>query len=403
MSHSRKATPARLLFVYTFFCIASNFVHPVTPALIQSLNFPSYMFGAAFSAMSLANFVFSPYWGYLSDRKGRRFTKLLGMAIYTIGQFAFSRATTIPGVLLARALAGTGSASYMAVSLAYLVDITNEENRGRYLAYLMAFQSLSASVGYLIGGTLGDYNIMYSFVAQVVMLVLGTLLAYMMIGESRSPEAMAVSLSDTQAKKFYDFKAMGKIMTLPVAFFLISVCLATIGTQGYDNAFNYYIRDVFSFPPSYNGYIKAATGLVALVANFTLNLWIIRRFSPEKALLILLPICAATLLLIPTMKTTGSFLAVCMIFYVFNAIYLPVQQAMMAQVRTANTGLLAGMFNAAKSAGNFVGPLAVGFLYDVGNKLPFYLAAFAFLLSTGALLLRRPEHQTHAQKEEISC
>ena len=129
------------------------------------------------------------------------------------------------------------------------------------------------------------------------MLGVGTLLAWLLIGESRTPQDMALSRADTGAKKFYDFQAMGRIMTLPVALFLLSTCLATFGTQGYDNSFNYYIRDVFSFPPSYNGYIKASTGLVALAANFTLNLWILRRFSPRRALLFLLPLCGVTLLI----------------------------------------------------------------------------------------------------------
>lgn len=111
MHQLRKATPARLFFVYTVICTASNFVHPVTPTLFQMLDFPSYMFGAAFSAMSLANFLFSPYWGYLSDRHGRRLTMILGMAIYTAGQLAFAMATTVTGVLLARVLAGVGSAA----------------------------------------------------------------------------------------------------------------------------------------------------------------------------------------------------------------------------------------------------------------------------------------------------
>ena len=404
MHQLRKATPARLFFVYTVICTASNFVHPVTPTLFQMLDFPSYMFGAAFSAMSLANFLFSPYWGYLSDRHGRRLTMILGMAIYTAGQLAFAMATTVTGVLLARVLAGVGSAAYMAVSLAYLVDITTPEHTGKYLAYFMAFQSLSGSAGYLIGGVLGDRSILLSFGAQVVMLGVGTLLAWLLIGESRTPQDMALSRADTGAKKFYDFQAMGRIMTLPVALFLLSTCLATFGTQGYDNSFNYYIRDVFSFPPSYNGYIKASTGLVALAANFTLNLWILRRFSPRRALLFLLPLCGVTLLIVPAMKTTASFLAACMGFYVFNAIYLPVQQAMMAQIKTENTGLLSGMFTAAKSAGNFAGPLAVGFLYGLGSKLPFYLAAAAFLLSAATLSACRLSPKTPIQiKEESPC
>ena len=125
---------------------------------------------------------------------------------------------------------------------------------------------------------------------------------------------------------------------------------------GYDNAFNYYIKDVLAFPSSYNGFIKATTGTLGLIANFTLNLWLIRRFAPQNTLLVLFPCCAVSLLIAAQMKSVVPFLGACIVFYFFNSVYLPIQQTMMTQIKTENTGLLSGMFNAAKSLGNFVRP-----------------------------------------------
>ena len=42
------------------FNLAANFVHPVTPALIVERQLDSSMFGVAFAAMMVMNFLFAP-------------------------------------------------------------------------------------------------------------------------------------------------------------------------------------------------------------------------------------------------------------------------------------------------------------------------------------------------------
>ena len=193
---------------------------------------------------------------------------------------------------------------------------------------------------------------------------------------------------------------MGSIMSLPVLLFLVSVVLASFSTMGYDNAFNYYIKDVLAFPSSYNGFIKATTGTLGLVANFTLNLWLIRRFAPQNTLLVLFPCCAVSLLIAAQMKSVVPFLGACIVFYFFNSVYLPIQQTMMTQIQTENTGLLSGMFNAAKSLGNFVGPLFMSFVYARGTLLPFYFACGGFVLTTLVLLVHRKVSAREQQGKE---
>ena len=52
------------------YSLVANLVHPVTPTFIQMLGLHDYMFGLAFGMMSLANFLFSPFWGKMSERFG---------------------------------------------------------------------------------------------------------------------------------------------------------------------------------------------------------------------------------------------------------------------------------------------------------------------------------------------
>ena len=51
------------LWVIGFEYIACNLAHPMTPAIIKTLHLGDYMFGLAFAAMAITNFLFSPFWG----------------------------------------------------------------------------------------------------------------------------------------------------------------------------------------------------------------------------------------------------------------------------------------------------------------------------------------------------
>ena len=56
--------------IYICFCLASNFVHPVTPAFLQLINCSNSMFGFAYSAMALGQFLTSALWGKVGDKIG---------------------------------------------------------------------------------------------------------------------------------------------------------------------------------------------------------------------------------------------------------------------------------------------------------------------------------------------
>ncbi|MBQ2697878.1 MAG: MFS transporter, partial [Clostridia bacterium] len=302
---SRPATLQRLLLFYCCLGFCMNMVHPVTPTLVVELGFDSTLYSALSSTLALTNFLCAPLWGYLSDRHGRRPMLLIGTITYACSQLLFSQARTVPVLLVARLCGGISSAGYLTASLAYVVDVSPPERRGKNLAIYTALFSICSSFGYLGGGTIGTrFNVITVFYVQLTLLCLVTILGYFILGESRDPEQMALSLADKTAKKFYDFKAMGAIIKGSVAIFMVSVVLASFSSMGYDNAFNFYIKDVLNFPPSYNGYIKATTGTLGLIANLTLNLWLMKRFAPQNTLLVIFPCMAAALFVATRMETT---------------------------------------------------------------------------------------------------
>ncbi len=156
-----------------------------------------------------------------------------------------------------------------------------------------------------------------------------------------------------------------------MVFFSI-VCLSFFAATCFDNSFNYYIRDQFGFPSSYNGYIKAAIGLVGLTANFTVNVYLARRTQARKSIIPVMLACALALLAVPVMPGVGPFVAVSILYYACSTIYQPIQQTLISQEATQSGGALYGAFNTSRTIGMVGGSLFAGLIYVVGKKLPFY-------------------------------
>ena len=105
---SRKASPLRIYVFYSYLSLCMNMVHPVTPTLVHELGFSSLLYSSLSSTLALTNFLCAPVWGYYSDRHGRRPVLLVGTVMYACSQFLFSRATTVPVLLIARLCGGIG-------------------------------------------------------------------------------------------------------------------------------------------------------------------------------------------------------------------------------------------------------------------------------------------------------
>jgi len=187
-------------------------------------------------------------------------------------------------------------------------------------------------------------------------------------------------------KSLNPFKAysavMGK-MPLILITFLSAVFLTSFATTAYDNAFNYYLRDMLGLPSSYNGVIKAVIGVVTLTVNFTVNIYIEKYTDSRKSLIIVLLLCGISSLAVPFIPALYPFFIANIVFFMFNAIYLPIQQDIVTRGQDPSIGgIISGIFNSVRAAGMIFGSLFSGFIYELGSILPFFSAALVFFISS---------------------
>ncbi len=107
--------------------------------------------GVAFGIYALVQCVFQIPLGWASDRWGRKPVLLVGLVFFCLGSIACALAESITGLILARALQGTGAVG--AVAFAALADLTRPNVRAQ--AYTITGIAIGASfvIG-LLGGPL---------------------------------------------------------------------------------------------------------------------------------------------------------------------------------------------------------------------------------------------------------
>ena len=373
-----------LFFVaMVMFNLSANFAHPVTPTIIQQLQLHDYMFGVALAMMQLANFIMSPFWGKLNSYISSRVTLLICCVGYGVAQIWFAFATTEAMIICARLFAGAFVGGIQVSFLTYVVNVAKPDDQPRYLTWSATITSVGGAFGYLIGGVMGEFSIKGTFLFQAVTLIATGVMFYIIsLNDGKEKQELSLRQLAKDANPLKAFRDCGRFMTIAFATLFAVNALINFGNTGFDQAFNYYLKDQLSLTSSYNGVIKAAVGLVSFVANTTLCIWLIRKTDTRKSMVVLTLVCTASALGALLVPGIGLFIGFGILVYAAYSISLPVLQNMVAtRANPAEKNLVMGFYNATKSLGSIAGSLAAGFIYGVNVKLPFACTAVIYGLA----------------------
>ena len=111
--------------------------------------------GVLMTSYSAAQFLFSPFWGSLSDRIGRRPVLMVGLVGNTVFFTMFGLANTLLIALAARFLAGVFNGN-LAVARAYIGDVSTPQQLATRMGLIGAAFGLGFTFGPFIGGELSD-------------------------------------------------------------------------------------------------------------------------------------------------------------------------------------------------------------------------------------------------------
>ena len=309
--------PSLLVVFFTVFIdlIGFGIVVPLTPLYSRDFGAGAWMLGAILAAFSTMQFFFSPIWGKLSDRHGRRPILLISTAGSVVSYVIFALASGLTDhvaalwlMLGARAFGGACGGN-ITVAQAYIADITPPENRSKRMGLIgMAF-GLGFIFGPAISGImLKHFGITAPGWAAAGLCALNFLMAFALLPESRKPDSTPVANRPRLAQWKHTI-AQPKIGTLILVFFL-----ATFAFSCFEVTLAWMVNDNFHLNYSRDNADSATTIVSLFVFCGIIGAFIqggmigrfVKLFGEPKLIAISLVLTGTSLLILPFMKGDGE-------------------------------------------------------------------------------------------------
>lgn len=229
--------------------------------------------GLLYSSFSLMQFVFSPIWGRVSDRIGRRPILILGLVGSVVFYALFGYASTIPAeqptlaialLLASRVGAGIAGASVSTAS-AVIADSTTPEKRSKGMALIGAAFGIGFTFGPLIAyaglSLFADARWAPGAMASGLSLV-ATILAVVLLPETLKPENV------NREPRGFSFGRSIAVLRLPaVGPPILAYFLAIFAFANFEATLALFTTDVFGYDERQNFLVFAGVGLVLMVAQ----------------------------------------------------------------------------------------------------------------------------------------
>jgi MFS family permease len=147
-----------ILFVTVFIdLVGFGIIIPFLAYYVESFGARAATVGLLMSSYSLAQFVFAPVWGRVSDRVGRRPILLVGLLGSVAGYTLFGLAGTLGLLFVGRILMGIFGAT-IPTAQAAVADVTAPEDRARGMGLIGAAIGLGFILGPALGGVLSNLS-----------------------------------------------------------------------------------------------------------------------------------------------------------------------------------------------------------------------------------------------------
>ncbi len=126
-------------------------------------NYAPVLFGGVISSVfSILQFVFAPFWGALSDRRGRRGVLLFTVSGTALGYLVWAFSGSFWLFLLSRVVSGAFSGN-LSVATAAVADVTTREERSKAMGLVGAAFGLGLVTGPALGAITAHFNLLDSF------------------------------------------------------------------------------------------------------------------------------------------------------------------------------------------------------------------------------------------------
>ena len=411
--------PSMLVVFLTVFIdlIGFGIVVPLVPMYSRHYGASGWMIGLIIASFSAMQFIFSPIWGSLSDRHGRRPILLISTAgaalsyvLFAVGSGFENHAMALGALLVSRIFAGACGGN-ITVAQAYIADITPPENRSKRMGLIgMAF-----GLGFIFGPAISGIALKFGGTTApgwtaATLCAANFLLAFFILAESLKPDS-------GQAVKRPRFAQWGHTLSQPkIGLLILIFFLATFAFSCFESTLPLLISDNFNLGVSKSETAPATTvislfvfcGLISACVQGGAIGRLVKAFGEPKLICVSLVLTGLSLVLLPLIHGAGALkwsavlhlsdipwlemLGALVLLSVGSSLSRAPLFGLLSNLAPATEqGATIGVCQSAGALARIVGPIFAATLYgwsDATRALP-YLVCGGLAILAGLLTVRR--------------
>ena len=362
---SNKAALYILMFNMFIAMGTVGIIIPVMPAYLKIFGAAGQVLGMLIATFALAQFVFSPIAGNLSDRYGRKNLIIFGLVVTGLAQITFGLSTEVWMLFVARFLGGLGSAFIAPPIMAFVADVTTYEERGKGMGMLGAAMSLGFMIGPGIGGFLSKVSIHFPFYMAGAAAILAAILSFLLLPNTKPSASQKAQKQENLARQ------MVRSVKMPYFVMLLIMLVFSFGIANFQTTLSLFVTQKFNYTPTDIAIILTVGGAFGVVVQMFIITPLFKRFGEMKVVLVNLLIASIAIFLILFVSGFALILAVATIFSTATTLIRPAVNTLISKLAGSEQGFAAGLNNAYMSLGNMIGPALAGVLFDWNMNSPY--------------------------------
>lgn len=377
---SKKSLP--ILFIVMFLVMVGfGIIIPVLPFYAENIGASPTELGLLMAVYSIMQLLFAPMWGRLSDRIGRKPVIMIGILGLSISFFLMALSEQLWMLFLARILGGFLSSANMPTVMAYVADITTEEDRGKGMGIIGAATGLGFIFGPAIGGIFSEIALSLPFFIAAASSLFTFFLVIFVLKESLTIENRKMT---SKRKGPWKEAIKSPVSTLFYLQLFVSISLA-----GLEATFAYFAAQKADLDAVKLGYIFMIMGLAQAFVQGGLIGKMTKKFGEGFVIqlgIIISGIGFGLILLSNSFWTAALYLT---IFGIGNGLIRPGVSSLLTKKSNTGHGSTTGMLSSFDSLGRIIGPPLGGWLFSISIGLPYVIgiglsviALFMFFIYT---------------------
>ncbi|MEW8970968.1 MAG: MFS transporter [Mesobacillus sp.] len=373
--NTKKALP--ILFLVMFLVMVGfGIIIPVIPFYAEEIGATPTQLGLLMAVYSLMQFIFAPMWGRISDRIGRKPVIMIGILGLSLSFFLMALSTELWMLFAARIIGGFLSSANMPTVMAYVADITSEEDRGKGMGIIGASVGLGFIFGPAIGGIFSQSSLNTPFYLAGATSLVTFLFVTFVLKESLSPEQRS-----SQEK---ERTSLLKALNGPLSMLFLLQLFVSLSLAGLEATFAYFAAEKAGLGSVELGYIFMIMGLAGAIVQGGLVGRMTKTLGEGKVIQLGIVISAAGFGLILLTEGFGSAALFLTIFGIGNGLIRPSVSSLLTKKSTTGHGGTTGLLSSFDSLGRIIGPPLGGWLFSIAIGMP-YISGI--VLSLVALIL----------------